>query len=104
MASKLIVYLVAKNLRIGCLFGRFQTKVRAMVSVYLLLVMVIAPINILIMVPISVSPVIHEDIRSPDIRGRDPQIFNISIFRLIPPQVVIRPLLEKQLSAGTGFG
>ena len=49
-------------------------------------------------------PVIHEDIRSPDIRGRDPQIFNISIFRLIPPQVVIRPPLEKQLSTGTGFG
>ena len=42
---------------------------------------------------LNLSPVIHEDIWSPDVGWGYPQVLDLSILRLIPSQIVICPFL-----------
>ena len=38
-------------------------------------------------------PVVHEDVRGPDVGGGDAQVLDVSVLGLIPPQIVVSPLL-----------
>ena len=44
--------------------------------------------------PIYCVPVVHEDVGGPDGAGREPEVLHVPVLSLIPPQVVVRPLLE----------
>ena len=44
--------------------------------------------------PIYCAPVVHEDVRGPDGAGGEPEVLHVPVLSLIPPQVVVRPLLE----------
>ena len=43
---------------------------------------------------VSLLPIVHEDIRLPQLAGGNPNILHISIFRLIPSHVGVRPFLR----------
>ena len=38
-------------------------------------------------------PVVHEDVRGPDVGGGDAQVLDVPVLGLVPPQIVVSPLL-----------